>query len=114
MSASKSPRDHSNRYGWYPHLQELGLTVAQCSAWHRLRRDFRARVTCCAFCGIRFSAEVRCNVDHIKPHRGNLTLLMDRRNLQGLCGRCHSGSKRLMENAANKPQIGLDGWPVRD
>jgi 5-methylcytosine-specific restriction protein A len=30
------------------------------------------------------------DVDHIKPHKGDMTLFWDRTNWQSLCGPCHS------------------------
>lgn len=100
------------RYGWYPALAAYGLSVAQRTAWSRLRAQFAAKVTRCVFCGVQFSATVRCNVDHRVTHRGNVALLMDERNLQALCGTCHSGTKRRMENGKIRRATGLDGYPV--
>lgn len=41
------------------------------------------------------------DVDHIIPHRGNMKLFTDRKNLQSLCHSCHS-RKTLAEISENK------------
>jgi 5-methylcytosine-specific restriction endonuclease McrA len=103
---------NNRRHGWYPALAAYGLTVAQRTAWAKLRARFAAKVTRCVFCGVQFSALVRCQVDHRVPHRGDLRLLMDESNLQGLCPTCHSGTKRRMENGTARRPTGLDGYPI--
>lgn len=45
---------------------------------------------------------VRCGghavvVDHIKPHRGNMSLFWDRNNWQAMCTSCHSRWKQREE-----------------
>lgn len=54
----------------------------------------------CAKVGLRVFAE---EVDHITPHRGNMALFTDRRNLQSLCHSCHS-RKTLLEIAQNQKE----------
>lgn len=36
-------------------------------------------------------------VDHITPHRGDMTLFWNRKNWQGLCNHCHSSHKQRIE-----------------
>lgn len=57
--------------------------------WQRLRAEQLLRESWCRECaqvGHRVRATV---VDHIVPHRGNMTLFTDPANLQSLCKRCH-------------------------
>jgi 5-methylcytosine-specific restriction protein A len=53
--------------------------------WRRLRTIVLARDPVCCDCK-RAASTV---ADHIKPHRGNLDLFTDLKNLQGLCKPCH-------------------------
>lgn len=56
------------------------------AAWRRLRTVVLAEEPLCRHCRTRPATEV----DHIRPHRGDETLMWDRANLQGLCKSCHS------------------------
>ena len=49
-------------------------------------------------------------VDHIEPHRGDLTAFWQG-ELQSLCHQCHSGTKQRMENGKS---VGcdVDGTPL--
>lgn len=38
-------------------------------------------------------------VDHLKPHRGDLTLFWDRNNWQSLCKHCHDSHKQRQEKS---------------
>jgi 5-methylcytosine-specific restriction protein A len=51
-------------------------------------------------------------VDHIKPHKGNMTLFWDKGNWQSLCRTCHDITKKGIENRGYDKTIGSDGWPV--
>ena len=57
--------------------------------WKRARLAFLASHPFCRYClrhGRNTFAEV---VDHIKPHKGNVTLFYDQNNWQALCKPCH-------------------------
>lgn len=71
------------------------------AAWHdlydlpiwklQLRPEQLAREPFCRECWTPRRARVRATeVDHVKPHRGDLQLFLDPNNLQSLCHRCHS------------------------
>lgn len=71
--------------------------------WERLRMDHIIAEPFCRICaaaGIRTAAT---DVDHIKPHRGDLQLFTDPENLQSLCHSCHSRKTRA-ENARDLPR----------
>ncbi len=53
--------------------------------WKDLRRAILRRLPDCAECG----APAK-HVDHIRPHRGDVKLFFDLRNLRQLCHSCHS------------------------
>jgi 5-methylcytosine-specific restriction endonuclease McrA len=45
-------------------------------------------------------------VDHIRPHRGDLSLFWDEANLQALCKRCHDTEKQSQERSGGRPARG--------
>lgn len=53
-------------------------------------------------------------VDHVKPHRGDLELFLDRTNLQSLCKPCHDAHKQAQEHNADGVLRGAghDGRPL--
>lgn len=62
------------------------------AAWRKLRAKFLKAHPRCVVCG-----ETATIVDHIRPHRGDMSLFLDETNLQPLCQSCHS-RKTLQEN----------------
>lgn len=50
-------------------------------------------------------------VDHIIPHKGDMTLFWDRSNWQTLCSDHHDRKTREDEQPYSK-EIGLDGFPI--
>lgn len=62
-------------------------------AWRRARKAYLLEHPFCVDCGD-FAAEV----DHDKPHGGDLELFWDRDNWRGRCKPCHSRKTRR-ENA---------------
>jgi 5-methylcytosine-specific restriction protein A len=67
--------------------------------WQQARAGYLEKHPLCIYCeraGRTASASV---VDHIVPHRGDMTLFWDRGNWQGLCVTCHSGTKQREEAA---------------
>ena len=70
---------------------DRGRRDAQWRGWYtgkryRAARDaFMAEHPLCAQCGAPSS-----DLDHVKPHKGDLGLFWDTDNWQALCGKCHS------------------------
>jgi 5-methylcytosine-specific restriction protein A len=60
------------------------------SDWQRLRADHLARHPHCEDCRLNGQLVEAKHVDHVKAHRGNETLRLDRTNLRSLCASCHS------------------------
>lgn len=80
--------------------------------WRRLREAHVLDEPCCRYCMRAEEIMPVEVVDHIKPHKGDLTLFYDPDNLQSLCNLCHSKLKQWEEN--NKLVIHFDGngWPI--
>ncbi|MCR4627374.1 MAG: HNH endonuclease [Treponema sp.] len=71
--------------------------------WRRRRAAFLKKYPICFICGGKSTI-----VDHIIPHRGDLTLFWDENNWQPMCQRCHS-RKTLKENNNFHPPRGDRG-----
>ena len=80
---SKAKRQHERRhYSGIP-----GVNYGR--RWRKIRARYLAMHPFCAHCpkdSLVFAAEV----DHIRPHEGNLELFLDESNFQGLCRKHHS------------------------
>ncbi len=50
-------------------------------------------------------------VDHIIPHRGDMTLFWDSSNWQGLCEDCHNIHKQRLEKTGKTLGCDLSGIP---
>lgn len=49
--------------------------------------------------------------DHITPHKGNVNLFFDRRNLQSLCKTCHDAGKSRQEHRGHVQGCDASGIP---
>lgn len=58
--------------------------------WKRVRSKVLLVSPFCVECSKDGIKTVANEVDHIKPHRGNIELFQDLTNLQALCKSCHS------------------------
>lgn len=65
--------------------------------WRRARKAYLARHPLCAEHKRRGDVVAATTVDHIKPHRGDQTLMWDQNNWQSLCKPCHD-SKTARED----------------
>jgi 5-methylcytosine-specific restriction protein A len=61
----------------------------------------------CAMCN-----QIATVVDHIVPHKGNMTLFWDKGNWQSLCAPCHNSTKQQIDKIGFSKTIGIDGWPT--
>ena len=57
--------------------------------WEKARAAFLGEHPLCKACYQEGRVEPATVVDHIKPHRGDLTLFWSTDNWQSLCKRCH-------------------------
>lgn len=79
----------------------------------RRLQEIRARVLrnspLCQACGERAAVEV----DHIDPlYKGGSDDPHSDENRQALCGPCHAEKTRRDMGYRERPEIGLDGYPV--
>lgn len=51
----------------------------------------------CVYCDREGRVTAANTVDHVIPHRGEMTLFWDRTNWMSLCGTCHSSKKQREE-----------------
>lgn len=76
--------------------EEPWRVLYQSQRWRRLRRTFLSEQPLCRHCEAQGRLVLAAVVDHIQPHRGDLSLFWDRSNWQGLCVSCH-GTKTAHE-----------------
>lgn len=87
--------------GYCPEHQPKEKRSEAAAEWHalyrlpvwkdRLRPEQLAREPYCRECWERKRERVwATDVDHVRPHRGDLRLFLDPGNLQSLCHACHS------------------------
>lgn len=58
--------------------------------WQQARAGYLAKHPLCANCQKEGRVEEATEVDHVIPHRGDMTLFWDQANWQALCKPCHS------------------------
>ena len=58
--------------------------------WQRLRAEVIQDEPLCRHCRLTGRHTPTVDVDHIRRHDGDPLVFWDRRNLQGLCKRCHT------------------------
>lgn len=80
--------------------------------WRALRAQQLAREPLCAFCTKDGKIKPATVCDHVKPHKGDLTLFWDPANLQSLCQSCHSGRKLAIEKRGYEAGCDESGYPV--
>jgi 5-methylcytosine-specific restriction endonuclease McrA len=80
--------------------------------WRKMRAYQLARFPLCAYCQSLGHVKTASVADHIKPHRGNLDLFYDPKNLQSLCQSCHNAAKKIEEGKGQTLGHGFDGLPI--
>jgi len=86
-------------------------------AWESVRlQALRRDDYTCQKCGVKCLGKKRKapspNVDHIIPRKQDPRLALELSNLRTLCGPCHSKITIADMHGKEKPEIGLDGFPV--
>lgn len=66
-------------------------------AWQKASKAFILDNPLCVICDAVGRVTATTLVDHIEPHRGDMTLFWDRTNWQPLCTSCHSSVKQREE-----------------
>lgn len=89
------------------------------TAWKKARAAFLRENPLCAECQRQGRLTPANTVDHVKAHRGDLTLFWDRSNWEALCRSCHSRVTAARDGGfGNKPSnkasqsCGVDGLPT--
>lgn len=68
--------------------------------WRKARKSHLIREPLCRPCKATHRTTPATIVDHIIPHRGDLTLFWDRSNWQSICETCHSIKSTKERDAA--------------
>lgn len=79
--------------------------------WLEMREHHLKIERYCRYCAELNMITRATHVDHVKPHRGDPELFLDKNNLQSLCGICHNAAKLKEETYGHAIGCDLDGWP---
>ena len=82
--------------------RQVGATSADRgygAKWREARIAYLRENPLCRYCNEEGRIRAASVVDHIEPHRGDMTLFWRRSNWQPLCASCHSGRKQREERA---------------
>lgn len=77
--------------------------------WRRLRHYHLQDNPLCVFCLAKGNTTAANIADHIKPHRGDVSLFYEASNIQSLCKRCHDSTKQRMEKGGQVTEFTQDG-----
>jgi 5-methylcytosine-specific restriction protein A len=80
--------------------------------WRKQRAYFLQANPLCVMCQAQGFVTSATVVDHIKPHRGDLTLFWDANNWQSLCKHHHDSAKQAEERSGVIRGGNLDGEPI--
>lgn len=79
--------------------------------WKSARAVFLRANPLCVECTRRGLTVLAAVVDHVTPHRGDMSLFWDSNNWQSLCKTCHSSWKQAAEHG-NVRGVDESGWPI--
>jgi len=79
--------------------------------WQKGRVQYLADHPLCVYCEQRGKLTPASVVDHIVPHRGDMTLFWDISNWQSLCKKCHDSAK-AREERGNASGCDEQGNPI--
>lgn len=82
--------------------------------WRGLRKRKLIDEPLCRYCKQQGRITRATVVDHIKPHRGDESLIWDWGNLQSLCKPCHDSAAKMKDIHGVVPGVGVDGLPLDD
>lgn len=80
--------------------------------WRALRNYQLSIEPLCRFCLITEDVTAADTVDHIKPHKGDVSMFFEPTNLQSLCKHHHDSAKQMIENGKKVVTYGVDGYPI--
>lgn len=73
--------------------------------WRKLRAIYIHDHPLCAACAAEGKLRAAAVVDHITPHRGDISLLYDESNLQSLCTECHNRKTAAEDGAFGNRRV---------
>lgn len=85
-----------------PSSWRSGMTSSQRGynyKWQKARERHLLDSPLCVYCARLGRTTAATVVDHITPHRGDMTLFWDQSNWQSLCKPCHDSVKQAEESA---------------
>lgn len=82
------------------------------SKWQRARKAWLLKHPLCKMHADRGLVVAATVVDHIIPHRGDMTLFWDRNNWQSLCKACHDTHKQRLEKSGAVVGCDMSGIPI--
>lgn len=68
--------------------------------WQKAREQYLRDNPLCVYCARQGCTAAASVVDHVVPHRGDMTLFWDQGNWQSLCKPCHDSVKQAEEASA--------------
>lgn len=71
--------------------------------WRKARALFLSKHPLCLHCQAEGRVTAACEVDHIRPHRGDERLFWDESNWQGLCKPHHSAKTARSDGGFSNP-----------
>lgn len=80
--------------------------------WQQAREGWLRKHPLCVRCEKAGLIEPATVVDHIIPHRGDMTLFWARTNWQSLCGNCHNSYKQRLEKSGREAGCEVSGRPL--
>ena len=80
--------------------------------WQQASKGFLRSHPLCVYCERLGKVTAATLVDHIIPHRGDMTLFWDRGNWQPLCKACHDSVKSREERSGVVIGCDVNGLPL--
>lgn len=93
----EKPRQAAKGYDRKREKDKPWRKLYRSARWEAVRRTLLARGPMCVECQKRGLVKPATDIDHIVPHRGDLTLFWMKTNWQALCHSCHSIKTRRGE-----------------
>lgn len=90
--------------------QDNGLESMYTYQWKKSRKLFLQLHPLCVYCNREGMTTPATVVDHIQPHKGNLTLFWDTNNWQALCKRHHDSDKQREDKRNQRDQAQAKGY----
>jgi len=80
--------------------------------WQKAREGYLKNHPLCVDHEARGQVVAATVVDHIVPHRGDMTLFWDKSNWQSLCSHCHDSHKQRLEKSGIDTGCDTGGIPL--